>query len=184
MVHSTDNVTEATMSIEEAMNVNERRKYLHKMRIRYWQAQTRGEKRQLLDEMASVTRLHRKSILRLIHGELARRPRRKQRGREYGLAVDQAVAVIAESLDYPCTERLMGNLVWMAEHLEQHRELHLDEPTRQQLQQISLASLRRCLRSNCAFQLKRLDISRKRIAYDAGAVTSPPHAQISAGRAE
>lgn len=94
------------MSIEEHMNVDERRKYLHKMRIRYWQAQSRTERSELLDEMEAVTELHRKSLLRLIHGELARKPRRKQRGKSYGPEVKAVVQVIAESLDFTCAERL------------------------------------------------------------------------------
>jgi len=32
------------MSIEAQMSIDERRKYLHKMRIRYWQAQKRTER--------------------------------------------------------------------------------------------------------------------------------------------
>ena len=35
----------------EPMNVNERRKYLHKMRIRYWQAKDKRSKSSLLDKM-------------------------------------------------------------------------------------------------------------------------------------
>ena len=34
IVHSNENVTEGTMSEEECMTIDERRKYLHKMRIR------------------------------------------------------------------------------------------------------------------------------------------------------
>jgi hypothetical protein len=66
----TDNVTEGTMAETERMSVNERRKYLHKMRSRYWQTTGKGDRSRLLDEMQTVTGLHRKSVLRLIHGEL------------------------------------------------------------------------------------------------------------------
>lgn len=45
------------MSYEERMNIDERRKYLHKMRMRYWQAKSRKERSALLDEMAAVTEL-------------------------------------------------------------------------------------------------------------------------------
>ena len=72
------------MSETEQMSINERRKYLHKMRIRYWQVKTKKERNALLDEMQAVTRLHRKSLIRLIKGELARKPRRQQRGKTYG----------------------------------------------------------------------------------------------------
>jgi acyl-CoA reductase-like NAD-dependent aldehyde dehydrogenase len=92
------------MSPEERMTIDEQRKYLHKMRIRYWQARSRQERSQLLDEMQAVPELHRKSLIRLINGELARKPRRKQRGKTFGPEVKAAVEVIAQSLDYPCAE--------------------------------------------------------------------------------
>jgi hypothetical protein len=133
------------MSPEERMTIDERRKYLHKMRIRYWQAQNRKERSQLLDEMEAVTELHRKSVLRLIHGELARKPRRTQRGKVYGVQVKLAVQRIAESLDYPCAERLQPSLVWMANHLEKHGELKISPEVRRKLAQISVSTLRRML---------------------------------------
>jgi hypothetical protein len=133
------------MSPEERMTIDEQRKYLHKMRIRYWQARNRAERSQLLDEMEQVTELHRKSILRLIHGELARKPRQKQRGKTYGNEVQAAVRAIARSLDYPCAERLQPNLVWLAEHLEKHGELRTTAAVRQQLAQLSVSTLRRLL---------------------------------------
>ena len=102
------------MSITEEMSIDERRKYLHKMRIRYWKAKNKKEKSQLLDEMEAVIGLHRKSVIRLINSELARKPRRRQRGRKYGLEVEQALRVIDESFDGGCAERLTPNLVWMA----------------------------------------------------------------------
>jgi len=133
------------MSPEECMTINERRKYLHKMRVRYWQAPNRQERSRLLDEMEAVTELHRKSILRLIHGELARKPRRKQRGKTYGAEVKAVLRVIAESLDYPCAERLRPNLVWMAQHLEKHGELKIHPEVKQKLARISLSTIRRML---------------------------------------
>jgi hypothetical protein len=131
------------MSPEERKTIEERRKYLHKMRIRYWQAQNRKECSQLLDEIEAVTELHRKSVLRLINGELARKLRRKQRGKVYGAQVKLALQRIAESLVYPCAERLQPNLVWMAHHLEKHGELKTSPEVRQKLAQISVSTLRR-----------------------------------------
>jgi hypothetical protein len=133
------------MSYEERMNIDERRKYLHKMRIRYWQVQSRKERSELLDEMEAVTELHRKSLIRLINGELARQPRRKQRGKRYGAEVKAAVQVISESLDYPCAERLQPNLVWMAKHLIQHGELHTTPEVLEKLGEVSLSTLWRLL---------------------------------------
>jgi len=133
------------MAETDPMNVDERRKYLHKMRIRYWQAKRKSERGRLLDEMQAVTGLHRKYLLRLIKGNLARTPRRKQRGKTYGPEVDTAIGKIAQSLDYPCAERLKPNLVWMAKHLEAHGELRLNAELREQLGRISVSSLRRRL---------------------------------------
>ncbi len=76
------------MAETDAMDVNERRKYLNKMRNRYWQAKQKSERSQLLNEMEQVTGLHRKSLLRLIGGDLARQPRRKQRGKVYGVELE------------------------------------------------------------------------------------------------
>jgi len=145
------------MSIEERMTINERRKYLHKMRIRYWQANSKQEKTKLLNEMEAVTELHRKSLLRLINGDLARIPRRKQRGRTYGADVEKAVRVIAHSLDYPCAERLRPNLVWIAKQLAQHKEMTITPELLKQLDQISVSTLAR--------MLKRTRQGIERIAY-------------------
>jgi hypothetical protein len=180
IVHSNENVTEGTMSPEERMTIDEQRKYLHKMRIRYWQTPSRGMRSKLLDEMQAVTELHRKSLIRLIHGDLARKPRRKQRGKTYGAEVRAAVKVIAQSLDYPCAERLQPNLVWLATHLERHGELKISAAVQEKLKQMSLSTLRRMLgpvgqetarlahskpRPRAANSLLR-DVPMRRIAWD------------------
>lgn len=133
------------MSETEKMTVDERRKYLHKMWKRYREAD-KQEKSRLLDEIEAVTGLHRKSILRTINGQLSRKKRTRQRGREYGVDVDDAVRVIAKSLDYPCAERLQPNLVWMAEHLQRHGSLLCTAETKQKLGRVSVSTLKRILR--------------------------------------
>jgi hypothetical protein len=153
------------MSETEQMTIDERRKYLHKMRLRYWRAEDRQGRSRLLDEIVAVTELHRKSVLRLLHGELARKPRRAQRGRAYGEGVAAAVKVIAHSLDYPCAERLCPNLVWMAEHLAGHGELELEPVVREQLGQISVATLRRMLQGQAQMTT--------RLAYRTGRRPAP-----------
>jgi hypothetical protein len=52
------------------------------MRLRYWQAESKKEKNRLLNEMEAVTEL---SLIRPINGELARKVRKKQLGRTYGV---------------------------------------------------------------------------------------------------
>ncbi len=89
------------------------------MQKRYRSA-TRPESSRLLGETQAVTEPHRKSLTRLMNGDLARKRRTGQRGRTYGLEVQRALEVISESFDYLCAERLQPNLVWMAEHLARH----------------------------------------------------------------
>ena len=130
------------MSIEDEMNIDERRKYLHKMKKRYSKA-SRKEKGKLLDEMEVVIGMDRKALIRLLNGNLQRKPRRKQRGRYYGPEVDDALRVIDESFDYICAERLTPNLVWMAHHLDAHGELRATPTLLEQLGQISTSTVRR-----------------------------------------
>ena len=127
------------------MTVAERRKYLRKMQKRYQRA-TRSERSVLLGEMEEVSGLHRKSLIRLIGGDLSRKPRRRQRGLTYGLEVRQPLGVIAESLDYVCAERLQPNLVWVAEHLSQHGELEVSPALLEKLGRISVSTVRRLLK--------------------------------------
>jgi hypothetical protein len=132
------------MSNEDRMNIDERRKYLRKMKKRYAKA-TRAGKGQLLSEMEAVTELHRKSLLRLMNGSLERQPRQRQRGRTYRADVEYALSVIAESWDYLCADRLTPNLVWMANHLATHDELQLSPLLLEKLDQISISTVKRIL---------------------------------------
>ena len=133
------------MSETEAMNIDERRKYIHKMWGRYREA-NKKEKGELLDEIEAVVGMHRKAIIRLLKGRLSRKKRSRERGREYGVEVDDVVRVIARSLDYPCAERLQPNLVWMARHLMQHGELVVGVETLAKLGQVSISTLKRSLK--------------------------------------
>lgn len=133
------------MSETEPMNVNERRKYIHKVWGRYKKA-NKKEKGDLLNEIEAVVGMHRKSIIRLLNNQLSRKKRNRERGRTYGVDVDDAIRKIAHSLDYPCAERLHPNLDWMAEHLEHHGELQLQEKTKESLTMISVSTLKRILK--------------------------------------
>ncbi len=92
------------------------------MQERYLQADRIG-RGHLLDEMETITGLHRKSLIRLMKGNLTRRPRRRQRGHVYRPKVDDVLRVIAESTDYICPECLAPNLTWLAKHLAARGEL-------------------------------------------------------------
>ena len=132
------------MSIEDRMTIDERRKYLRKMQERYLQADRIGRVH-LLDEMETVTGLHRKSLVLLMKGNLTRKPRGRQRGRVYGPEVDDALRVIAESTDYICAERLTPNLTWLAQHLAAHGELTVSSRLLEQLDRISVSGVARIL---------------------------------------
>jgi len=130
------------MSTEDKMTIEERYKYLRLMKKRYVNT-SRKEKGQLLDEMEEVTGLHRKSLVRLINSPLKRKARSKERGRTYQHDFDAALRVIDESFDYLCAERITPNLAWMAQHLEAHGELRLPPRVREQLETVSVSTVRR-----------------------------------------
>ncbi len=127
------------------LTIDERRKYLKRVWSRYRQADRAG-RGQLLTEMEQVTGLHRKSLVRLLAApSLERRPRRRQRGRRYGLAVRGVVATVWESLDYICAERLTPALLPTARHLAQFGECQLTPQVEEQLATISRATVQRML---------------------------------------
>jgi len=132
------------MPSETTMTIDERRKYLQIMRQRYVLAE-RAERGRLLDEMVRVTALHRKSLLRLLAGDLIRQPRGHERARTYRAPVVAALRVIAESFDYLCPERLTPNLGWMARQLVQHGELTVSDAVLAQLEAISTSTVQRLL---------------------------------------
>jgi len=124
--------------------LQERDKYLRKLQKRYRKA-SRHAKGKLLDEMETVTELHRKSLTRLMGSTIRRKPRQGRRGPTYGPQVEYALRVISESLDHICAERLKPNLVWMAHHLSQHGELEISSPLLDKLEKISISTVRRLL---------------------------------------
>jgi hypothetical protein len=128
----------------EAMTIDERRKYLGLMTVRYARAHKK-ERSHLLDDMEQVTHLDRKTLIRLIKGDLTRHRRQAQRGCTYDVAVRDALCIIAESFDYLCAERLTPNLSWMAQCLAQHGELTVFPSVMDKLEQISVSTVRRLL---------------------------------------
>ena len=132
------------MSTEEKMTIDERYKYFRMMKKRYERA-NRQEKGKILDEMEAFTGQHRQGLIRSMNGTLARPPRAKQRGSTYGPVLDDALRVIAESLDYICAERLKPYLGRTAQSLATHGELDVTPPLLAQLDQISVSTIQRRL---------------------------------------
>jgi len=134
------------MTVDEAMTINERRKYLTKMQTRY-QAANRPLRGQLLTEMEAITGMHRKSLTRVMaQRSLTRRHRRTPRGAVYGPEVRQIVRIVWESLDCICAERLTPQLLTTAHHLATFGEIALTPRLIEQLGAISEATVTRMLR--------------------------------------
>lgn len=134
------------MPTEDEMSLNERRKYLKRMKARYLQA-SRRERSQLLSEMEQMTGMHRKSLTRLLHeASLERKPRQTARARSYGAEVEEVIVRIWESLDYICAERLTPVLATMAQHLARFGVVKLSGEIEGQLKTISRATVSRILR--------------------------------------
>lgn len=130
---------------QKRMTLKERNKHLENMQAAYRQA-SRKEKGLLLSHLEQVTGLGRKRLIDKLSHDLTARVRAKQRGREYGPEVDDALRVIAESLDHITAERLTPVLVEMAEALIFHGELRASAATLTQLGEISIATVGRILR--------------------------------------
>ena len=129
------------MPADNEMTIDVRRKYLKKLRPRYLAAD-RAEKSRLLTEMALVTQLHRTSLVQLLN-QHSRHVNR--RSRYYGLAVEQAVAIVWESVDYLCAEQIQPALLPTAQHLARFDKLQLTPDLEAQLAQISVSTLQRLL---------------------------------------
>ena len=134
------------MTTREKMDIDERYKYLRIMKPQYKQAKNRQEKRKLLDDMEYVTGLHRKHLIHLMRQrKIERRPRSKERGKDYGPEVDEALAIIWEAQDYICPKRLKPMLAYTAEQLARFGELRLSPRLKEQLDSISSSTIGRHL---------------------------------------
>src|ERR1019366_6370722 len=134
------------MAASDPMSIEERRKYLTKMEPMYRKG-GRRERGKLLDEMETVTGMHRKSLTRLLRPgvSLERKPWRGRRKRSYGPEVQDVVGVVWESLDYICAERLRPVVLSTAQHLASFKEVRLTPELEEQLGAISQATVARML---------------------------------------
>lgn len=165
------------MPTEDRMSVDERRKYLKVVWLRYAKA-GRTERSALLTEMEAVTGLHRKSLLRLLHGPtLERAPKRPRvRRRRYGRAVAEVVRVVWESLDYVCAERMRPALLPTAQQLARWEELVLSEEIEAKLATISRATVQRLLQR---FQRERPKLPRRTPQPPNGLLRQTPMERLS-----
>jgi len=134
------------MATEERMDVSERFKYLRMMKALYYEADRAGKGR-FLNDMETMTGLCRKHLIVHMNSPGPYRRRRwRERSRKYRSDVEEAVALIADTLDWICAERLKPALPKMAVHLAKFGEMHTTPPLVEQLAQISTSTLRRMLR--------------------------------------
>lgn len=173
------------MATEEKMTIDERYKYLRIVQERYWAADKKGRS-SLLNELEETTSMHRKSLIRLMRGSVERKRRRRQRGRTYGAEVDDAIRVISKGMDHVCAERMHPYLGRFAEHLARHGELYLSEGLLDQLNKISVSTVRRILERIGQDQPRRVrkrttprtsfrHIPAKRLAWD---LKEPGHFEV------
>ena len=163
------------MAAHEPMSIDERRKYLTKMEPLYRKG-GKPERGRLLDEMEVVTGMHRKSLTRLLRRgtSLERNPWRGRRKRVYGPEAQDVIAVVWETLDYICAERLTPALLTTARHLAGFGEVRLTAQVEAQLAEIS--------RPTVARMLSRLRQDQGRLPRKGPGKASKIRAGIPAGR--
>lgn len=135
------------MCWEKKMGLDACFEYLLSMKLRYRGA-GRRKKTRLLDEMEEVTGLHRKHLIARMNGPgpTRKKGRIRERGRTYGLDVEDAVYFIADTLDWICAERLKPVLCSTAEHLARFNEMEAPAALLEQLGRISVSTVRRILK--------------------------------------
>jgi hypothetical protein len=136
---------EGTMAKEE-MTISERYKYLRMMQERYRSA-SRAEKAALLDEMETMTGLHRKYLVGRMHCHLlVRQKRRRERQRVYDEEVIKVLTELADTLDWICAERLQPTLRKTAEHRIKLGVMSVTPAVLAKLEHISVATVGRLLK--------------------------------------
>ena len=103
----------------------------------------RKERGVLLARLVEDTGYNGKYLIRLLRGKYKHHPRPKRRGRHYGAVLDDALRVIFEAHDGICAERIHPKLIEVAEHADADGELALTSELRQQLETVSLSTVRR-----------------------------------------
>ena len=122
------------------------KEYIEAVQGRYLNA-GRKEKGQILDEVTKVTGYHRKAVIRLLRrGWRAKAVGRRGRSKQYGIEVLAALKAAWETSDRMCSKRLQPFLPELVEVLERHGELTVSGEVKQQLCQISGATIDRLLK--------------------------------------
>jgi len=129
------------------MGMMARKEYLLVLRKKYYQARTRKEKTQILDEYCTNTGQARKYVIRRIQQRADLRMRKRKPRREiYDGEVTAALAKVWEIFDYPCGQRLKPVLDTEVKRLREMGELKITEEIASKLKSIGSATIDRKLR--------------------------------------
>jgi hypothetical protein len=133
----------------EQLKVATRREVIQAVVSRY-QASSRPEKQQILNELTKVTGFHRKHALRVLKRwrTSTQDPRlaAKPRAGLYDEAVQQALGVLWEASDRLCGKRLKQAIPGLVEAMERHGHLQLAAEVRCRLWAVSAATIDRLLK--------------------------------------
>jgi hypothetical protein len=132
--------------VSKKVTVQTRRELVETLRARYG-ASSRDEKTRILQEFASISGYHRKSVIRILNGssDFRERPLMRHRPRLYDEAVRQALIVLWEASDRVCGKRLKALFPVLLPALERHEHLRLASSIRDKLTAISAATIDRLL---------------------------------------
>lgn len=129
------------------MDLKARTTYLSVMQAKYRKAKSRKEKSALLDEMVRATGMNRNYLIQKLRHPVKRKARSRERGKSYGPEVDNILVKVSQAQQDICAERVHGYLLQTAENLAQYGQLYLDDHLREQLERISISTIRRRLKS-------------------------------------
>jgi hypothetical protein len=128
------------------MTNKSKRELLYAIRPRYLKATKEGKAR-ILDEFIAATGYHRKYAVRLLHnGSKPKGLDRRGRSKVYQGEVVTVLEQVWEICGRICSKRLKPFLPEIVAVLECHSELQVHPTTKQQLLQMSRATIDRCLK--------------------------------------
>ncbi len=128
------------------MSLQSKRDYLRVQQEQYLRKISREKKSAIVDEVVRITGFHRKYAIQVLNKPIALAAKKSSRIRQrlYTEALP-AIRMVWESLDYPCPERLHPVLYETAELLSKHGHVKLTPLIREQLSDMSRATLGRRL---------------------------------------
>jgi hypothetical protein len=109
-------------------------------------AASKKERAAILNEFCRTTGYHRKSAIRLLRHPLPPAPCRRGRRRKYQLPVLQPLKKLWEVSDRLCSKRLEPFIPELVAALERQGEIRLEPEVREQLLQLSAATIDRLLK--------------------------------------